>query len=82
MRFWGWLLVVVSSAVWCGLFFVHLLPLSWAGKTAAYTVIFIAAEVGFWGGCVMVGAGWALRRWEAVKERLARRSAGNPLPPP
>jgi len=69
MKIFGVTLIVLSFLMWAGLLFVHRLPVSLAGKAAAYTAILVIAEIVFWLGCLFAGAEWAGKLWNKVRRR-------------
>jgi hypothetical protein len=74
----GLALVIVSTALWLGMFAVPFLPLSLGIAWLLVGALFLSGEVLFWLGVLLVGpdlVGWVWR-WVPWRRRRLARPAG------
>ncbi len=71
----GIVLVVLSGVFWLLIPPVHLLKISTAWKAAIDVMLFVAAEIAFWGGSYLLGKEFYPKLKEWFRTRILRRSA-------
>jgi hypothetical protein len=68
-----WALIVIGTVIWLMIPLVVFLPLEAPAKAAWAGGIFIASEVIFWAGALVVGPSASKRLWDGLQQRLRLR---------
>ncbi|MFN3431360.1 MAG: hypothetical protein ACK46X_15575 [Candidatus Sericytochromatia bacterium] len=70
----SWALVVIGTLIWLMIPLIVFLPLGAPAKAAWAGGAFIASEIIFWAGALVIGPTASKRLWAGFKARLSPRT--------